>query len=191
MLETPPLLSQIQRAWIFSLCPPLLFKFGNELHSVSPSFTNDISPSSSRQTIPARCPGWWWPSRLWTWTTTHRSWTDSIRRPCATPPPLARSGQALSFSAPKASQMISNIVFQLLHLKQTFVCVDGSNDPGENWCRPLSFVVFLQHNQRRRRGHLTYCRCLSFCFCSLASVSAAGRNYLLELSLGFVLMWRH
>lgn len=62
------------------------------------NLTDNSFLSSCRQTIPARCPGWWWPSRLWTWTTTRQSWTDSTRRPCATPPLLARSGQTQSFS---------------------------------------------------------------------------------------------
>lgn len=121
----------------FCDCQCVLHFFSN-LQRVSPSLSNNNTLSSCRQTIPARCPGWWWPSRLWTWTTTHQSWTDRTRRPCATHPLLARSGQTESFSP---LQMIAHIVFH------TFVCVDGGNNPGERWWK---MMVFLQHNQRQK-----------------------------------------
>lgn len=44
-------------------------------------------------------------------------------------------------------QMIPNIAYQLLLLKQSFVCVDVGNNPSENWWK---MMVFLQHNQRQK-----------------------------------------
>lgn len=96
------------------------------------------------QTIPARCPGWWWPSRLWTWMTTRLNWTGSTQQPCATRPPSARWVHAeavLVFFCTflqnddfkpcvcVCEKMISNIIFQLIVLEQAFCLFDNGTVP--------------------------------------------------------------